>query len=80
MLVCGDVVYAQTWQVLTLENCIEPLSYASTAYFVARPQFPFDCFVKIGQLARIFWANGFPIFLVDKVKKKKAEKLSFVGS
>ena len=30
--VYGDVVYAQTWQVLTLKNCIEPLSYASTAY------------------------------------------------
>ena len=37
MLVCGDVVYAQTWQVLTLKNCIEPPSYASTAYFVAWP-------------------------------------------
>ena len=31
----GDVVYAQTWQVLTLKNCIEALSYASTAYVVA---------------------------------------------
>ena len=30
--VYGDVVYAQTWQVLTLKNCIKPLSYASTAY------------------------------------------------
>ena len=37
MLVCGDVVYAQTWQELTLKNCIEPLSYASTAYVVAWP-------------------------------------------
>ena len=35
MFVCGDVVYAQTWQVLTLKNCIEPFSYASTAYVVA---------------------------------------------
>ena len=35
MFVYGDVVYAQTWQVLTLKNCIEPLSYASTAYVVA---------------------------------------------
>ena len=33
--VYGDVVYAQTWQVLTLKNCIEPFSYASTAYVVA---------------------------------------------
>ena len=30
MFVYGDVVYAQTWQVLTLKNCIELLSYAST--------------------------------------------------
>ena len=35
MFVYGDVVYAQTWQVLTLKNCIEPFSYASTAYVVA---------------------------------------------
>ena len=35
MLVYGDVVYAQTWQVLTLKNRIEPFSYASTAYVVA---------------------------------------------
>ena len=25
MFVYGDVVYAQTWQLLTLKNCIEPL-------------------------------------------------------
>ena len=60
MLVCGDVVYAQTWQVLTLKNFIEPLSYASTAYFVAWPQFPFDCFVKIWATCKNFWANGLP--------------------
>ena len=35
MFVYGDVVYAQTWQVLTMKNCIEPLSYVSTAYVVA---------------------------------------------
>ena len=35
MLVYGDVAYAQTWQVWTLKNCIELLSYASTAYVVA---------------------------------------------
>ena len=35
MLVYGDVVCAQTWQVLTLKNRIEPFSYASTAYVVA---------------------------------------------
>ena len=35
MFVYGDVVYAQTWRVLTLKNCIEPFSYASTAYVAA---------------------------------------------
>ena len=35
MFVYGDVVYAQTWQALTLKNCMEPFSYASTAYVVA---------------------------------------------
>ena len=35
MFVCGNVVYAQTWQVLTLKNCVEPLSYANTTYVVA---------------------------------------------
>ena len=35
MFICGAVVYAQTWRVLTLKNCIEALSYASTAYVVA---------------------------------------------
>ena len=35
MFVYGDVVYAQTWQVLTLKNCIGALSYASTAYVFA---------------------------------------------
>ena len=57
MLVCGDVVYAQTWQVLTLKNCLEPLSYASTAYFVAWLYFPFDCFVKIWATCKNFWGK-----------------------
>ena len=35
MFVYGDAVYAQTRQVLTLKNRIEPLSYASTAYVAA---------------------------------------------
>ena len=35
MFVYGCVNYAQTSQVLTLKNYIEPLSYASTAYVVA---------------------------------------------
>ena len=35
--VYGDVVYAQTWEVLSLENCIEPplrLLYQSTKIIV----------------------------------------------
>ena len=35
MVVYGDVVHAQAWQVLDLKNCIEALSYASMAYVVA---------------------------------------------
>ena len=35
MFVYGDEVYAQTWQVLTLKNRMEPFSYASAAYVVA---------------------------------------------
>ena len=35
MFVYGNVVYAQTWQVLTVKNCIEALSYDRTAYVVA---------------------------------------------
>ena len=62
MFVYGDVVYAQTWQVLTLKNCIEALSYASTAYVVASygPRFFSSVLQKFGQLARIFWANCLP--------------------
>ena len=47
--------------VLTLKNCIEPPSYASAAYVAAIwPSFLFDSFVKIGTVAKIFWANGLP--------------------
>ena len=62
MFVCSDVVYAQNWQVLTLKNFIEALSHASTAYVVASygPRFFSTVLKKFGQLARIFWANGFP--------------------
>ena len=36
---------------------------------------------RSGKVNFIFYKlNLFPIFLVDKVKKKKTEKLSFVGS
>ena len=61
MLVCGDVVYAQIWQVLTLKNCLEPLLYASTAYFAAWLYFPIDCFVKIWATCKNFlgkWATA----------------------
>ena len=48
--------------VLTLKtNCIKPSSYASTAYVVViRPSSLSDSFVKFGQPARFFWANGLP--------------------
>ena len=35
MFVYGDEVYALPWQVLTLKNRIEPLSYVSEAYVAA---------------------------------------------
>ena len=55
MLVYGDEVYAQTWQVLTLKNCIEPLSYASTAYFVCLALVSFRLFCKnLGNLQEFF--------------------------
>ena len=44
--VYGQVVYAQAWQVLTLKNCIEPFSYASTAYVVASALFSVRLFCK----------------------------------
>ena len=44
MCVYGDVVYAQTWY-WPWKKCIEPPSYASTAYVVAiRPSFLFEKF------------------------------------
>ena len=56
--------------VLTLKNCIEPPSYASTAYVVAIwPSFIFDSFVKIGTVAKIFWANGLPPLPLSPAKK-----------
>ena len=51
MFVYGDVVYAQTWLVLTLKNCIEALSYARTAYVVALFGPGFFSTVFFGQLA-----------------------------
>ena len=46
MFVYGDVVYAQTWQVSTLKSCIEPFSYASTAYVVASALVSVQLFCK----------------------------------
>ena len=49
---CSDLV-------LTLKNCIEPPSYARTAYVVAIwPSFLFDSFVKIWATCEIFLGNG----------------------
>ena len=53
MLVCGDEVYAQTWQVLTLKNCIEPLSYASTVCCMALVSFRPFC-KNLGNLQEFF--------------------------
>ena len=61
MFVYGDIVYAQTWQVLTLKNCIEPFSCASTAYVVASALVSVRLFCKnLSNLQKFFWANGLP--------------------
>ena len=55
MFVYGDVVYAQTWQVLTLKNCMEPFSYASAAYVVASVLVSVRLFCKnLGNLQKFF--------------------------
>ena len=55
MFVYGDVVYAQTWQVLTLKNCMEPFSYASAAYVVASALVSVRLFGKnLGNLQKFF--------------------------
>ena len=55
MFVYGDVVYAQTWQVLTLKNCMEPFSYASAAYVVASALVSVRLFRKnLGNLQKCF--------------------------
>ena len=54
MFVYGDIVYAQTWQVLTLKNCIE-LFHASTAYVVASSLVSVRLFSKnLGNLQKRF--------------------------
>ena len=51
----GDVVYAQTWQVLTVKNCMEPFSYASAAYVVASALVSVRLFCKnLGNLQKFF--------------------------
>ena len=57
MFIYGNVVYAQTWPVLTLKNCMEPLSSASMAYVVAwdGPSFFSTVFCKnLGNLQEFF--------------------------
>ena len=50
---CSDLV-------LTLKNCIEPPSYARTAYVVAIwPSFLFDSFIKIWATCEIFLGKWF---------------------
>ena len=52
MFVYGDVVYAQTWQLLTLKNKTvwSHFHMPVRPMLLHRPSFLFDCFVKI-------WAN-----------------------
>ena len=61
MFVYGDVVYAQTWQVLTLKNCMEPFSYASTAYVVTSALVSVRLFCKnLGNLQEFeFFGNWY---------------------
>ena len=61
MFVYGDVVYAQTWQVLTLKNCMEAFSYDSNSLSCCiGPRFCSTVLYKFEQLAKIFWVNGLP--------------------
>ena len=55
MFVYDDVVYAQTWQVLILKNCMEPFSCASSAYVVASALVSVRLFCKnLGKLQKFF--------------------------
>ena len=61
MLVYGDVVYAQTWQVWTLKNRIEPFSYASTAYVIASAPVSVRLFCKnLSNLQNFFRQMVYP--------------------
>ena len=65
---CSDLV-------LTLKNCIEPPSYARTAYVVAIwPSFLFDSFIKIWATCEFFWANGLPLPLAKNFPYAYAHK------
>ena len=69
MFVYGDVVYAQTWQVLTLKNCMEPFSYASTAYLLASALVSVRLFCQnLGNLQKFF---GQMVYRPSLAKKKK---------
>ena len=62
MFVYGDVlVYAQTWQVLSLKNCIEPFPYGGTAYVVASALVSFRLFCKnLSNLQKFFGLMVYP--------------------
>ena len=58
MFVYGDVVYAQTWN---LKNCMEPFSYASTAYVVASALVSVQLFCKnLDNLQKFFGQMVYP--------------------
>ena len=69
MLVYGDVVYAQTWQVLTLKNRIEPFSYASTAYVVASAPVSVRLFCKIWATCKTFFGKWFTPLSQQKIAR-----------
>ena len=58
---CRSLCSKKTSQVLTLKNCIEPPSYASTAYVVASygPRFCSTVFVKIWATYKNFLGKWF---------------------
>ena len=60
MFVYGDVVYAQTWQLLTLKNNTVWSHFHMPVRPMLLPSFLFDCFVKIWATCKNFWANGLP--------------------
>ena len=84
MFVYGDVVYAQTWQVLTLKNCFEPFRYASTAYAVASVLVSVRLFCKtLGSLQNSFgqmvyrspWQKKARTPMIDRVRLNTSQRL-----